>query len=473
MLVFIVFQIHFRIFRMNASEGGIMAESKQDFLKKMAETIKASDAIDSSNYEKYNVKRGLRNPDGSGVLVGLTNIGQVHGYIIDEGEKKPVEGRLIYRGIDIVDLVTGYQADKRSGFEETCFLLLFGHLPSLGELESFNNLMKEARALPANFVEDMILKAPSPDIMNKLARNILSLYSYDKNPEDRSLDNIIRQCIEVISRSPMICAYGYQARRHFYENRSLYIHQSRPECSTAENFLQLIRGNREYSALEAEILDLCLVLHAEHGGGNNSTFAVHLVTSADTDTYSALAAGVTSLKGNKHGGANNQVMGMIDDIKANCDWKNEKALENYLVKILNKEVYDKSGLIYGMGHAVYTLSDPRAIILKKKAFELAQAKGLTEEYNLYLNIEKMAPRLFAEVKKNTKEISANVDFFSGFVYEMLSIPRELYTPIFAIARMPGWCAHRLEEIIAGGRIIRPAFKCIREPGKYRPLAERT
>ncbi|MDN5325802.1 MAG: citrate synthase [Moorella sp. (in: firmicutes)] len=432
-----------------------------------------NNSIDPGLYEKYNVKRGLRNKDGTGVLVGLTEIGEVHGYILDEGERTPDHGRLLYRGIDIWDIVRGFQQEKRFGFEEICYLLLFGELPDKKRLEEFTHLLAKHRALPEGFVEDMILKAPSNDIMNKLARSVLAAYSYDPNPDDLSIRNVLRQCIELIARFPIMVAYGYQAKAHYYENKSLYIHLPRTELSTAENFLYMIRPDNQYTALEAELLDLALVLHAEHGGGNNSAFTVHVVSSTGTDTYSVIAAATGSLKGPKHGGANIKVMKMIEDIKNNVkDWHDEEELRNYLIKILRKEAFDRSGLIYGIGHAVYTLSDPRAVLLKQKAAELAREKDMEDEFSLYLAIEKMAPELFVAEKKIDKVVAPNVDFYSGFVYKMLNIPIELYTPIFAISRITGWCAHRIEELVSGGKIFRPAYKNVLGKKSYIPLEQR-
>ncbi len=445
----------------------------KDWLERYANHTQANTKIPIEFYEKFNVKRGLRNADGTGVLVGLTEIGDVHGYIMDEGDKIPVEGRLRYRGIDVAELVNGFQNEKRFGFEETVYLLLFGELPNPQELEAFNQLMVEARVLPANFVEDNILTAPSQDIMNKMARSVLVSYSYDDEPENYSIANLLRQCVELIARLPIFAAYGYQARRHNFYNESLYIHQPRPDLSIAENMLQMIRPDQSYTQLEADLLDLSLVLHAEHGGGNNSAFAVHVISSADTDTYSTMAAAIGSLKGAKHGGANIKVMGMIEDIKANVkNWTSEEEVSSYLKKILNREAFDKSGLIYGIGHAVYTLSDPRAVLLKSRAELLAKEKDCEDEYNLYNLIEKLAPGAFMDVKNSDKVVGPNVDFYSGFVYSMLNIPFELYTPLFAVSRISGWSAHRLEEIISGGRIIRPAYKNILKPSNYIPLSER-
>ena len=435
--------------------------------------ITGNDYIDVDLYDKFNVKRGLRNADGTGVLVGLTRIGDVHGYIMDEGEKVPVDGKLYYRGIDVEAIVNTAAREGRFGFEETVYLLMFGKLPNKAQLEEFTALVGNSRALPKNFAEDSIMKAPSRDIMNKLARSVLTLYSYDEDPENQSPENVLRQCLELIARFPTIVAYSYMAKKHYYDHESLIIHLPEPSCSSAEAMLSLIRPDQKYTRLEAEILDLALVLHAEHGGGNNSTFAVHVVSSADTDTFSAITAGIQSLKGFKHGGANIKVMGMMEDIKKNVKrWESEEEVAAYLAAILRGEAYDGSGLIYGQGHAVYTKSDPRAILLRNKAAVLAEEKGLFREFDLYRLIERLTPEVFRKVKNSNKGICANVDFYSGFVYKMLGIPPDLYTPIFAISRVAGWCAHRLEEIISGGRIIRPAYKCVQPRLGYTPLAGR-
>ena len=448
-------------------------ELKDAFLEALTKTARKNSKIKSDLYQHYNVKRGLRNADGTGVLVGLTEIGDVHGYIVDEGEKKPVHGRLSYRGLDVNDLVTGYQNEKRLGFEETAFLLLFGQLPGKTELESFNAMLGRNRSLPEGFTENMILKAPSGDIMNKLARSVLVAYSYDKKPEDRSLKNILRQCVGLIAKFPTMTAYAYQAKIHYYSKKSLFIHHPAPKLSTAENFLRMIRADKKYTKTEAEILDLCLILHAEHGGGNNSTFTTRVVTSADTDVYSAVAAAIGSLKGARHGGANIKVVKMMQNIKENIkNYENESEIADYLGKIIKRQVYDKTGLIYGIGHAVYTLSDPRAVLLKKKAEKLAKEKGMEEELGLYKTIERLTPEVFKKVKGSDKVVSANVDFYSGFVYTMLNIPVELYTPLFAIARIAGWSAHIIEERVSGGKITRPACKNVAVPEKYIPLNQR-
>lgn len=451
------------------------SEKNAQLLEELTSIVKNNNRIDPDLYVKHNVKRGLRNSDGTGVLVGLTEIGDVHAYVMNEDQKVPVDGKLSYRGIDVYDLVKDFTDDKRFGFEETCYLLLFGELPSGKKLADFNTLLGNLRALPDNFTEDMILKAPSKNIMNKLARAVLASYSFDSDPENNDVMNVLRQSIELIARFPTMTAYGYQAKRHYHDKKSLYIHSPQARLSTAENILYMIRPDRKYTRTEAETLDLALVLHAEHGGGNNSTFVAHVVSSTGTDTYSAIAAAVGSLKGPLHGGANAKVLSMMDNIKTNVkNWEDEKEVAEYIEKILKKEAFDGSGLVYGMGHAVYTLSDPRAVLLKKKAQELAIEKGADKEkeFKLYDLIEKLTPEIFRKVKNSDKEICANVDFYSGFVYTMLNIPEELHTPIFAIARIPGWCAHRVEEIVSGCRIIRPAYKNVSEKKEYVKLSER-
>lgn len=452
-----------------------MAITKEEkaILKKLESLAVHNDPIDPALYTKYDVKRGLRNSNGTGVLVGLTRIGDVVGYEIQDGKKIAIPGKLIYRGYNVEDLIKDAEKNNQFGFEQCAYLLLFAELPTKAKLEKFNSYLGECRVLPSNFTEDMIMKAPSNNIMNKIARGVLASYSYDDDPEGRSVGNIIRQCVQLIARFSTLAAYGYQAKRRYYDDKSMYIHNPKPELSTAENFLRLIRSDKSYTKLEAEILDLALIIHAEHGGGNNSSLTVHVVSSTDTDTYSAIAAAVGSLKGRRHGGANIKVIEMMDDIKTNIkDWSNEKEIAAYLTKIARKEAFDKSGLIYGMGHAVYTISDPREILLKAKAKELAKEKGCLEEFQLYDTIEKLAPDIIREVHNSDKQICANVDFYSGFVYSMLNIPRELFTPIFAISRIAGWSAHRIEEIVTGGRIYRPAYKNVSEEREFIPLADR-
>ncbi|MDC7124535.1 MAG: citrate synthase, partial [Spirochaetales bacterium] len=407
-------------------------------MDKYVETAIRNNRISPEYYKKYNVKRGLRNEDGSGVLVGLTEIGDVHGYIMDEREKIPVEGRLMYRGLDLRDLVQGFQADGRFGFDEIVYLLILGQLPNKKELAYFSEMLGKLRILPKGFTEDMILNTPSNNIMNKLARSVLALYSFDDNPEDNSIENVLVQSIKMIARFPSIVAHAYQAKSHYYDHNSLYLHSPNPALSTAENFLSMIRPDKKYTRSEAELLDLALCLHAEHGGGNNSAFTIHVVSSASTDSYATIAAGIGSLKGDRHGGANIKVHNMFECIKANVkDWTNEKELKNYLIKILDKDAFDKTGLIYGLGHAVYTLSDPRAVLLKKQAEKLAAEKGMLEEFKLYESVEKLGIEAFHEYKDIDVPMCANVDFYSGFVYRLLNIPTDLYTPIFAIARISG------------------------------------
>lgn len=443
-------------------------------VQKLSLKVELNDQINPNLYQEYDVKRGLRYSDGRGVLVGLTQVGDVVGYEVRDGKKIAVPGKLIYRGYDIEDLIRDTVSHDEFGFEQTAYLLLFGELPTVQQLQEFKTLLGSRRTLPDNFTEDMIMKAPSPDIMNKLARSVLASYSYDSHAEDFSVSNILRQCIELIARFSTFSAYAYQAKRRYYDGRSMYIHNPVPELSTAENFLRLIRSDKHYTKLEAETLDLALILHAEHGGGNNSTFSIHVVSSTDTDTYSAIASAVGSLKGRRHGGANIKVMEMMDNIKENVkDWGNEEEIKAYLRKIVRKEANDRSGLIYGQGHAVYTISDPRAILLREKAGELAKEKGFMDEYNFYKTIDRLAPLVIQEEKNSDKKICTNVDFYSGFVYSMLNIPRELYTPIFAISRIAGWAAHRMEEVIAGGRIYRPAYKNVLPSKEFLPMEDRT
>lgn len=440
-------------------------------LSKLAED---SSKIEQELYRKYEVKRGLRDIDGRGVLVGLTKIGEVHSYILDEGEMIPVPGRLIYRGYDIDDLVEGFITDGRFGFEETAYLLLFGHLPTRQEQDSFQNLLAKYQKLPDDFARDIILNAPSKDIMNMLARSVLALYTFDDRPDDTSIENVIKQCVRLIARFPSLAAYSYQAYSHYHGNQSLYIHSPRGDLSIAENILTMIRPDSKYTKLEATLLDLALVLHAEHGGGNNSSFVTHVVTSSGTDTYSTIAAAIGALKGPRHGGANHKVVRMFEDIKKEVkNWDDEEEIGNYLTKILNKEAFDKAGLIYGVGHAVYSISDPRAIILKKYVAQLAREKGLEDEYNLYAAVERIAPQVIGKFTRIYKGVSANIDLYSGFVYRMLNIPEEMFTPIFAIARISGWSAHRIEEIVNRGKIIRPAYKSLAPRREYMKLSERT
>ena len=452
-------------------EKSVKFENK--LLKSLSTKATENNKIYNELFNKYQVKRGLRDIDGRGVLVGLTEIGDVRSYIVEENEMIPIPGKLLYRGIDITDIVDGFLKKDCFGFEETCYLLLFGDLPTTEELKAFEKLLADYRNLPDDFVRDMILKMPSKDIMNSIARSVLAFYSLDKSPEDTSVENILRQCLILIACFPLMAVYGYQACTHYHDNNSLIIHSPQPNLSTAENILHMLRPDSKYTKLEARLLDLALVLHAEHGGGNNSTFVTHVVTSAGSDTYSVMAAALGSLKGPKHGGANIKVAQMFEDIKQNIkDWKDDKEVEEYLEKILNKEAFDHSGLIYGIGHAVYSISDPRAVIFKEHVEKLAKEKGLEDEYNLYAKVEKLAPEVVAKVRKMYKGISANVDFYSAFVYRMLDIPPELFTPIFAISRISGWSAHRIEEIVNAGKIIRPAYKNVVKKRKYVDREER-
>lgn len=438
----------------------------------LANKCKANN-IDPQLYVKYQVNRGLRDLNGKGVLTGLTEISTMNGMKEVNGERIPCDGELFYRGYDVKGLVNGFKTDGRFGFEEATYLLLFGNLPNKQELESFNELLGRYRTLPKNFIRDVILTSPSKDLMNSLARSVLMLYSYDDNANDTSIPNVLRQCIHLIATMPRLAVYGYQAYRHYIQDKSLYIHYPDPSLSTAENILRMLRSNKKYTDLEAKVLDMALVLHAEHGGGNNSTFTTHVVTSSGTDTYSAIAASLCSLKGPKHGGANKKVMGMFDVIKAEVkDWNDDEELSSCLTRIINKELYDKSGLIYGMGHAVYTKSDPRAVIFEEYVARLSKEKNRTEEYALYSNVARLAPQIIGGKKQLHKAVSPNVDFYSGFVYDMLDLPKELYTPIFAIARMSGWAAHRIEELSNSSRIIRPAYMSVQPEREYITLEKR-
>jgi citrate synthase len=445
----------------------------QDFIKYATDQLIKTAEIDRDLYTKFSVKRGLRNEDGSGVLVGLTKISSVIGFKIVDEEVIPVDGELYYRGIHINDLVAGVEKEKRYGFIEVIYLLIFGKLPNQQELENLRNYLNAQSNLPPGLNETSILGFPSPSVMNKLQRVILVLYGVDPNPDDISIPNVVKQCLDLIAKFPTIIAYSYQAMRHKLHGESLFVHPPNPTVCCAENFLYMLRPDRKYTELEADILDLALTLHADHGGGNNSTFTTHVVTSSNTDTYSAISAAVGSLKGPLHGAANSYVMDMMSDIKENVkDWNDDNELSRYLERMLRGEVHDKKGLIYGLGHAVYTKSDPRAIILKNKAKDLAAQKGRSDEHQLYLNVERLAPALFQKIKKSNKVISPNVDFYSGFVYDLLGFPRDIYTPLFAMARVVGWSAHRIEELINGRRIIRPAYKNVSAPQNYVPMAQR-
>ncbi len=442
-------------------------------IERLTEVCKEHSSLDLSLYGKYDVKRGLRDINGKGVLAGLTQVSNVQATKIVDGQEIPCAGSLSYRGYDIKELTGGFIKDKRFGFEETAYLLLFGKLPDKEELKEFTDLLANQRSLPKNFTRDVIMKAPSSDIMNALSRSVLTLYSYDKNPDDISLPNVLRQCLNLISVFPLLSVYGYQAYNHFVRGKSLYIHNPKKELSTAENILRMLRPDKKYTALEAQILDIALILHMEHGGGNNSTFTTHVVSSSGTDTYSAIAAALGSLKGPKHGGANIKVVSMVQDMKKEVkDWEDEDEVRNYLKKLLHKEAFDRRGLIYGMGHAVYSVSDPRAEVFKGFVETLAKEKGRMKDYRLYSMVERLAPEVIAEERKIYKGVSANVDFYSGFVYSMLDLPLELFTPMFAVARIVGWSAHRMEELINTDKIIRPAYKNVLAPAAYVPLEDR-
>ena len=442
-------------------------------IRSLAEQCIQNSAIEPSLYTEYKVNRGLRDLQGNGVLTGLTEISEIQSSTKENGVSVPCEGKLFYRGINIEDIVKGFITEQRFGFEETTYLLLFGELPTKEQLADFQQILSDYRTLPTSFVRDIILKAPSQDMMNTLARSVLTLYSYDENANDISIPNVLRQCLQLIALFPLLSVYGYQAYSHYHDGNSLYIHNPLPELSTAENILRVLRPDSSYTALEARVLDLALVLHAEHGGGNNSTFTTHVVSSSGTDTYSVIAASLGSLKGPKHGGANIKVVSMFEDMKAVLkDWDDEEEVAAYLKALLHKEAFDKAGLIYGMGHAVYSLSDPRANIFKKFVESLSVEKGREDEYRLYSLVERLAPQIIAQERKIYKGVSANVDFYSGLVYRMLDIPLELYTPIFAIARVVGWSAHRIEELINVDKIIRPSYLSVGEERIYKPIERR-
>ena len=442
-------------------------------LNKLSDKLLKNSVIDKELYSKYDVKRGLRDIDGKGVLTGLTDISEIRQNKIIDGKTVPADGILYYRGYNINDIVNGFATEERFGFEEVVYLLLFGEMPNEKQLDEFKSMLGAYRTLPTSFVRDVIMKSPSADMMNTLARSVLTLYGYDSNPNDTSINNVLRQCMQLISVFPLLSVYGYQAYNHYLRNQSLYIHVPDPRKSTAEVVLTLLRPDQKYTDLEARVLDMALVLHAEHGGGNNSTFTTHVVTSSGTDTYSAISAALCSLKGPKHGGANVRVSKMFEDLKI-CvkDWKDDEEISRYLSNVIDKKAFDRSGLIYGMGHAVYTISDPRARILKNFTGKLAAAKGLEDEYELYARVERLAPQVIGQKKHIYKGVSANVDFYSGFIYSMLDLPTELYTPLFAIARIAGWSAHRMEELINGNKIIRPAYMSISEHRDYKKLSDR-
>ena len=433
----------------------------------------STDGIDPDLFTKYDVKRGLRDINGKGVLAGLTEISEIISYTIVDMDMKPCDGKLYYRGVNVEKLVKGFMSENRFGFEETIYLLLFDELPAENELEDFKKILVEKRELPNGFTRDMIMKAPSKDIMNAMSRSVLALYSYDDKPNDTSIENVLSQCLQLISVFPRLAVYAYHTYNHFYNGQSLIIHSPDPKKSIAENILYMLRADNQYTELEAKILDLALVLHAEHGGGNNSTFTTHVISSSGTDTYSAIAASLGSLKGPRHGGANIKVTEMFNDLKEKVkDWDDEEEITNYLKALLHKEAFDKKGLIYGMGHAVYSVSDPRARQLKIFVEDLALEKGLEKELKLYKTVERLAPEVIARERKIYKGVCINVDFYSGFIYDMLQLPHELYTPLFAMARIAGWSAHRMEELVNAGKIIRPAYKAVRKHMDYIPLEDR-
>lgn len=453
-----------------------MAENREfkERIEQYAGYCRENFHIDSDLYSKYEVKRGLRDINGKGVLAGLTDISEIRSYTIVDSDIVPCDGKLYYHGIDIEEIVHGFLKEERFGFEETVYLLLFGRLPKETELKSFTDILASYReTLPTGFVRDIIMKAPSRDMMNTLARSVLTLYAYDEKADDTSVENVLRQCMQLIALFPMLSVYGYQAYSHYHDGNSLFIHQPVKGYSTAENILHMLRQDSTFTPLEAKILDLALVLHAEHGGGNNSTFTTHVVSSSGTDTYSVIAASLGSLKGPRHGGANIKVVRMFEDMREKIeDWTDEDEVRKYLTDLLNKKAFDRAGLIYGMGHAVYSISDPRANIFKSFVERLSEEKGMMKEFGLYSMVERLAPEVIAEERKIYKGVSANVDFYSGFVYSMLGLPTELFTPIFAISRIAGWSAHRLEELINDGKIIRPGYKSVSKHKSYVPLSER-
>lgn len=442
-------------------------------IEKLASLSEKASIIDPELYTRYDVKRGLRDNNGKGVLTGLTNISDVRATEIIDGKTVPAHGKLLYRGYDVRDLVIGFTKEGRFGYEEVAYLLLFNKLPTAGELAEFTEMLANYRSLPTHFVRDIIMKAPSKDMMNTLARSVLTLYSYDDHADDTSLPNVLRQCLELISLFPLLSIYGYQAYNHYHNGDSLYVHAPRPELSTAENILHILRPDSSYTPLEAKLLDIALVLHMEHGGGNNSSFTTHVVTSSMTDTYSVIAAAIGSLKGPRHGGANLKVVKMFDTMMEEIkDWTDEDEVGNYLRRLLHKDAFDHAGLIYGVGHAIYSKSDPRAEIFRGFVQSLSEEKGLEKEFALYSLVERLAPKIIAEERQMYKGVSINVDFYSGFAYKMLNLPTELYTPIFAIARIVGWSAHRLEELATCGKIIRPAYKTLCTEQDYIDMSDR-
>ncbi len=444
------------------------------YIAKKAVLCEDNCRIDYKLYDEFGVKKGLRDDNGKGVLVGLTNISHIHSFEPNEnGEMVSCDGKLWYRGYDIIELVRGFRKEGRYGFEEATYLLLFGDLPNKKELTAFKQVLADMRQLPKSFTRDVIMKAPSKDVMNNLSRSVLTLASYDEDVADLSIENVLRQCMMLISVFPMLAVYGYHAYNHYEKDDSLYIHHPDPELSAAENILRMLRPDKQYTDLEAHVLDIALVLHMEHGGGNNSSFTTHVITSAGSDTYSVIAAALSSLKGPKHGGANIKVIEMMDDLKANVsDITDREQVRNYLERLVDKQAFDGTGLIYGIGHAIYSISDPRAKVFKGYVEQLAKEKHLEDDFNLYAMVEEMAPEIISSKRKTNKNVSANVDFFSGFVYRMLGIPDELYTPIFAMARITGWSAHRLEELVNANKIIRPAYDSVGDQREYKSMAER-
>jgi citrate synthase len=455
-------------------ENNLNAEYRKDWLHKMASVCEESSTIDSTLFEKYEVKRGLRDVNGQGVLTGLTEISEIRSYTVVDREMIPCDGKLYYQGIDIEEIVDGFLAEKRFGYEEVVYLLLFGELPNESELERLKEMLAYYRqSLPTSFVRDIIMKAPSTDLMNTLGRSVLTLYSYDDRADDTSTENVLRQCLQLVALLPMFSVYGYHAACYFHEESSFFLHPPKQEYSTAENILHMLRPDSKFTSLEAKILDIALVIHAEHGGGNNSTFTDHVVTSSGTDTYAAISAAIGSLKGPRHGGANMKVSLMFEDMKKKVkDWTDEEEVESYLAALLNRQAFDKSGLIYGMGHAVYSISDPRARTFRRFVKKLAEEKGMQKEFELYNLVENLAPKVIGKQRHIYKGVSANIDFYSGLVYSMLGIPLEMYTPLFAIGRIAGWSAHRIEELVNAGKIIRPAYKAVGKHKPYVPLSER-
>ena len=454
--------------------SGYLSSINNEALLNLCSEIRVKNNISQRDYDRFGVKRGLRNADGTGVMAGLTNVCSVEGYYVDDGERVPKPGKLVFRGININDIVNGCRKDDRFGYEEVAWLLIFGYLPTREQLEKFNVVLAECRELPEDFIEDMIMKAPSPNIMNKMARSVMALYSFDDAPDELSTENVLRQCIQVLAQLPSIMSYAYQVKRRHYYKKSMYIHQPSKEYGTAQNILRTLRSDRSFTDEEAKMLDLCLMLHAEHGGGNNSTFSTRVLTSTGTDTYSAFAAGIGALKGPRHGGANIKVREMARMMEDEVtDVNDEGQVADFLTRVIRREAGDRSGLIYGMGHAIYTISDPRAVILKKAARSFCHTEEQMRRFRQLELVETLTPQIFRKEKGAAKAMCANVDLYSGLVYEFLGIPEDLFTPLFATARVAGWAAHRLEELATGNRIIRPAYKNVSLPYDYIPLEERT